>query len=1616
MSWVPMIGILTGRDFQSPEICIGAGHTSAEAAGWDFMRWGGIIVAALVGPSALAGPCISEFMAGDQSVLADEDGEYGDWIEIYNPDTANVSLQGWYLTDSAANPMKWRFPAVTLNARSNLVVFASGKDRTSTVSRLHTNFKLSKDGEYLALVRSNGVTVVQAFAPEFPEQRDNISYGVALPVVTETLVATGTLCRVMVPTGMVEGTWRDIAFDDSAWTTGAFAVGYFSNATPNFVAQVGLDVGSMRGLRTSVFVRSPLLVTNPASVRFLTLRMRYDDGFACYLNGRPVASANAPLVLTNTSAATALHDATAYSYFDLSLAATNFVPGTNILALHGLNQSLSSSDLFLLPQLIAGYADGSAPQTNFFRNPTPGLVNGGADTLQLPQTVSFHPPAGVFTGLVTVTLSGEIDGQTIRYQTNGTMPAATSTLYTSSIVLTNTAYLRACVAGPRGEAGEVTSALYTLASPAAAAFQSELPLVLLGNVDPSRQGSITQQDVKVACWAYVMEPTNGICNLTNSARTAYRAGVSPRGSSTGAQPKKSYAMEFWDEDNNDDGMPLLGMAEEADWVLYGPYYYDRTFMHNVTMFELSRQIGRWAPRTRFVEVFLVTNMTKRLETNDYLGLYVAMEKIDISPDRVDIPSMSVGDVAEPQVSGGYVFKIDRADADEFSWKTTRGNPTNAGSMLVLTSEKAAKLPAAQRTYLTNTVQAFEDALYSPAFTNPATGYAAHTDVASWIDHSILNVLAKNVDALRLSAYLFKDRRELISCGPVWDFDRALGSYDGRDADPTQWRGTGDATDYFTYGWWRQFFLDPDFHQRWIDRWQELRRGALASTNLLAVISSNAAAIGTNAPVRDVARWGNAPSAAHGTNFSGEIAYLKKWVTNRAAWIDQQFAAPPAILPADGVVTAGQLVTMSGSNIIFALDGIDPRAAGGAVAAGASAYMSPFALTGTTYAIARTLNGTNWSGPVRALFLVDETFATTGDLAVTEVNYHPLGASPAELVAVANAQPEDFEFLELRNVGTRRVNLYGCTMTDGAPVNPVGFAPFSLATGEFAVVASHRNALGVRHGTGWLERVAAVWSDGTLADAGERITLLDRTGGTVFSFDFGNGAGWPGRADGGGSSLEWTGGVFTASAASNPAAWRASSEVHGSPGWEGAGPDQRAVVNEVLTHTDLPHVDAIEVKNLTASNLSVGGWYLADSIRPETEDDYRKFRIPAGTDVGPLDYLSFDETAFSPNGLWNPTSAPPAAWEFRLDAAHGDDVWLIEANASNQLVRFVDHAEFGAARNGESLGRWPDGTGIFLPMRTRTLLDESSTGVPRRALGASNGLPRVGPVLVSEIHYGPNGVDSNGLQFVEFYNAGTSNEPLDHWTLRGLCDFDFSAGQMLVPSQALVVVAFDPANAPLSAAFRSAYGIGTNVALAGPWRSGDVLRAGGRVELSRADEPPAEEPGFYPQIYEDAATYTNASPWPVTSPGGFSLTRRGTGEVAEISSSWKAAIPSPGRLGLGYASWQQFHFPTGGVAAAAASDGDGDGLVNAWEYAAGRSPWNIDPPGLLQADEGGFRFSVPADRPDAVVRPEFALTLDGLWTETSTVVLSNDLEVAWLRVLAPPEGTNVFLRLRLDLTP
>ncbi|MGJ8695204.1 MAG: CotH kinase family protein [Verrucomicrobiaceae bacterium] len=352
---------------------------------------------------------ISEFLASNTSGLRDEDGDDSDWIELTNVSGSPVDLEGWHLTDRADLPDQWEFPALVLNPGDEVVVFASSKNRAMEGEELHTNFKLGASGEYLGLVRADGTTVEHAYAPAYPQQYPNISYGVGESGgATVNLVGPDEGVRYKVPADDLEDAggvnpWNVVDFDDSTWTAAEMGLGFAT--TPNldpydeFIGAGGDIQADLYRVNTTVYLRIPFEIDDPAAVEGLSFGARYDDGFAIYINGSPVlASANPPLdgIWDFEADAGGAHNdtlAVALEPFAIDLAQVDLVAGTNVLAVHGLNRGVSSGDFLFDCELDARLSAGSQEARVYMTQPTPGAENSAGLTEMGPvvRSVTENP-------------------------------------------------------------------------------------------------------------------------------------------------------------------------------------------------------------------------------------------------------------------------------------------------------------------------------------------------------------------------------------------------------------------------------------------------------------------------------------------------------------------------------------------------------------------------------------------------------------------------------------------------------------------------------------------------------------------------------------------------------------------------------------------------------------------------------------------------------------------------------------------------------------------------------------------------------------------------------------------------------------------------------------------------------------------------------------------------------------------------------------------------------------------------------------------------------------------------------------------------------------------------
>ena len=195
---------------------------------------------------AAANLYLTEFLADNTAGLRDSDGEYSDWIEIFNASPVPADLEGHYLTDDESALTKWSFPAVELGPGQFMLVFASEKNRRDPEAELHTNFKIDKEGEYLGLVAPDGISVISEFGSAdspLPDQRQDISYGLAQTSSRSpaTLLTRDAAAKARVPTpddAALGSSWTEPGFDDSAWRDVFTGIGYDEDSTyvPEFGA------------------------------------------------------------------------------------------------------------------------------------------------------------------------------------------------------------------------------------------------------------------------------------------------------------------------------------------------------------------------------------------------------------------------------------------------------------------------------------------------------------------------------------------------------------------------------------------------------------------------------------------------------------------------------------------------------------------------------------------------------------------------------------------------------------------------------------------------------------------------------------------------------------------------------------------------------------------------------------------------------------------------------------------------------------------------------------------------------------------------------------------------------------------------------------------------------------------------------------------------------------------------------------------------------------------------------------------------------------------------------------------------------------------------------------
>ncbi|MBN2893957.1 MAG: CotH kinase family protein [Bacteroidales bacterium] len=423
---------------------------------------------------------------------------------------------------------------------------------------------------------------------------------------------------------------------------------------------------------------------------------------------------------------------------------------------------------------------------------------------------------------------------------------------------------------------------------------SNLPIILINTL-----GQTIPDEPKIYAFMQIIHNGNGNLNyLSDIPAFEGNIGIETRGSSSQwVSLKKSYGIETYKEFGVDTSVSIFGMPAEEDWVLIANFS-DKSLMRNALSYELSRQMGNYASRTKFVEVFI---------NGHYRGVYMFAEKIKRDAGRVDIAKLNPDEITGDELTGGYILKIDKTTGGDEGGFVSPFFPINHpyGQIIYYQYEypKGIDIVQEQKDYIKNyVVDSFETALNSTYYADPEIGFRKYADDKSFMDYFFINEISKNVDGYRISTFLHKDKFSnggKIIMGPVWDFDIAWHNANYCDAEAVSgwaFQFPCDNDGYQPPFWWEKFFTDTIYCYDMHNRWTFFRENVLSDENILGVIDSFSNEI-YEAQYRNFEKWNILgryvwpnPSPLANT-YDEEIENLQSWIVDRLEWLDLNLPDP-----------------------------------------------------------------------------------------------------------------------------------------------------------------------------------------------------------------------------------------------------------------------------------------------------------------------------------------------------------------------------------------------------------------------------------------------------------------------------------------------------------------------------------------------------------------------------------------------------------------------------------------------------------------------------------------------------------------------------------------------------
>ncbi len=1262
----------------------------------------------------------------------------------------------------------------------------------------------------------------------------------------------------------------------------------------SYAALLGTDLrAAMHGVNSSAYLRLPFTVTNVAEIDHLLLRLRYDDGFVAYLNGQEVLSVNAAETNGWNAAATARHPdnaAATFEEFTLNDARGALVAGENLLAIQGLNISADNSDFLLHAELTATSFGALDDVPRYFTQPTPGNINGvgTADLGPIITGIQFTPALP--------NRPSDTDDITVTARVSPSFSAVTNITLRYRVMYGVTNFLAMLDDGAHGD-GAAGDGIFGAVIPASASTPGQMVRFLVTATDAAGRTSR---------WPLFEDPLGSAEYLgtvvANPAVTStlpifewFTADVPNSTTRTGSRASVLLNGEFFDNvfvrvrgsattsgqkfDFNRGAHPkindVVGRVEEINLNGAGS---DPTLLRPPIAFETFHIAGSLSLHSHHM-------LLRRNAGTDRVAIYVEQ------PDDEYLQARGL----DPE---GALYKFDQrsnlnpifSDSTDGVQKRTRRHEDNSD------------------------LQAFVNGLNLADQNARIAHFFDHANVPNLINYVAVRAINMDSDDVRKNMYMYRDTRGTGEWFILpWDKDWTYGiegdggSFLRHPFFGDQFHAKQNANQYSVL--WTVIFNDPPLREMYLRRlrtlmdqylqppgtpaaagWFEQRvdQWYRSVSNAIPGIAANVTTLKNYFPTRRTDLFVNY-SVTNAARPVGDRLIPDALPINAGVEIAAVDFNPASGNQAEEYICLTNALPFAVDISGWRLDGaVQHTFAAGTVVRGNNVmYVSPDVnafrarAAGPRGGLGLFVQG-NYRGQLSArgegVRLVDhfgntrQTFAYTGApslaqqfLRVTEIMYHP-----SALAGNTNAA-EDFEFIEVRNISpTVTLNLNGVRFVGGIEFDFTSAGGGTLAPGQSVVVAKNGIAFASRYG--WNAPLVAGQYTGSLDNNGERIRLVDAAGEEILDFSYNNS--WHPITDGLGFSLV----VVDENAASdrwnNRSQWRTSGFIGGTPSWEDPGPQNipAVVVNEILSRSDVPPpTDSIELFNPAANAADISGWFLSDDFNTP-----KKFRIPAGVTIPARGYHVFTEADFNPGGAG-----------FAL-SSDGDEVWLFSADVNGNLTGYFHGFDFGAADNGFSFGRHLTSTG-----------EEQFVAQSSRTLGATNTGPRVGPIVINEIHYHPaefaDGSDNSDDEFIELLNISGASvalydaiSPANTWRLSGGVDFTFPMNVTLSSGEFALLVNFNPANAPQLAAFRARFGVAAGVQIFGPY-SGQLSNDAEDVELKKPTTP---LPAGVPYVLVDKVSYGDSAPWPAGADGfGLSLQRVNAAAYGNDPANWLAADPT-----------------------------------------------------------------------------------------------------------------------------